>query len=59
MGEASSLLGITGYIIGAIVSPLVGMGNILHSTALVYGATTLLVVILAILSDRLPADLNK
>lgn len=58
-GEASSLLGITGYIIGAIVSPLVGMGNILHSTALVYGATTLLVVILAILSDRLPADLNK
>lgn len=58
-GEAAALLGIAGYMVGAIVSPLVGMGNILHSTAIVYAVLTLLVLILAIISRRLPADLEK
>lgn len=56
---AAALLGIAGYMVGAIVSPLVGMGNILHSTAIVYAVLTLLVLILAIISRRLPADLEK
>lgn len=35
-GEASAVLGVSGYAVGAVVSPLVGMGNILHSTAIVF-----------------------
>ena len=33
-GEASALLGISGYVVGAAVSPIVGIGNVLHSTAI-------------------------
>ena len=29
-GEASAVLGVAGYAVGAVVSPLVGMGDILH-----------------------------
>ena len=35
-GEASALLGISGYVVGAAVSPIVGIGNVLHSTAITY-----------------------
>ena len=52
-GEASSILGVSGYIVGAIVSPLVGLGNVLHSTALVYIALALLVFLFATSSRRL------
>lgn len=58
-GEASAILGISGYIIGAIVSPLVGVGNILHSTAICFVALTMLTTIFAILSSRIAPDLNK
>lgn len=57
-GEAAALLGIAGYVVGAIVSPLVGIGNILHSTAVVYISLTVLIVSLAYASRRLPADLE-
>ena len=58
-GEASSILGVSGYIVGAIVSPLVGLGNDLHSTALVYIALALLVFLFATSSRRLAPDLNQ
>lgn len=58
-GEASSLLGVAGYIFGAIVSPLVGLGNILHSTAIAYIVLTTLVLICAWFSRKLAPDLNK
>lgn len=34
-GEAAALIGVTGYVVGGIASPLVGVGNIMHSTACV------------------------
>ncbi|MBO4944239.1 MAG: multidrug effflux MFS transporter [Muribaculaceae bacterium] len=58
-GEAAALIGVTGYIIGGTVSPLVGMGNFMHSTVLVSLVLTLLVVFFAWRSRRLPADLNQ
>lgn len=57
-GEASSLLGVSGYFFGAIVSPLVGLGNILHSTAIAYLALMALVVICAVLSRKIAPDLD-
>ncbi len=35
-GTASSLLGAFGFMVGGIASPLVGLGNIMHSTAIIY-----------------------
>lgn len=58
-GIASAILGIGGYIFGAIVSPLVGHGNIMHSTAIVFAALAVVTMILAILSARIPADLDS
>lgn len=57
-GDASAVLGIMGYVFGATVSPLVGMGNILHSTALAYGALAVVVLFFSILSYRLAPDLS-
>lgn len=58
-GEASAVLGVSGYIVGAIASPLVGMGSVLHSTAYVSLALTALVIFFAAASSRLPADLDS
>lgn len=58
-GTASAILGVMGYIFGAVVAPLVGLGDIMHSTALVFIALSLTVLGFAILSTRLPADLDK
>ncbi len=58
-GEASALLGISGYVVGAVVAPLSGLGDVLHSTALVYIAITSLVMIFSFLSSRLAPDLEK
>ncbi len=58
-GEASAILGIGGYVVGAVASPLVGLGDILHSTAIVFIITALLVLIFARASTLLPPDLNK
>ena len=58
-GEASSLLGISGYIVGAIVSPMVGIGNVLHSTAIVYAIVTIAVIVCARLSGMIAPDLTK
>lgn len=58
-GEASSLLGIAGYVVGAVVSPLVGIGNILHSTARVFGVLAILILVCAYFSQKLAPDLMK
>lgn len=56
-GSASAILGLGGYVFGAIVAPLVGIGDITHSTALVFLATTLIVAVFAVFVRRTPADL--
>lgn len=58
-GEASSILGIAGYIVGAVVSPLVGVGDILHSTAIVFIVLAVLVSVFAFLSRRIAPDLMQ
>lgn len=57
-GGASALLGLVGYIFGATVSPLVGLGNILHSTAIAFVAIGIMIFGSAILSKKIPADLD-
>lgn len=58
-GEASAILGVAGYIVGAIVAPLVGIGNVFHSTAIVFVALMVCIVTMSILSSRLAPDLEN
>ncbi len=58
-GEASSVLGISGYVVGAIVSPLVGLGDVLHSTANTYIALAVVIIIFSLASRSLAPDLDK
>ena len=58
-GEASSILGIAGYIVGAIVTPLVGLGNIMHSSAITFVALAVIVLFFASITAKIPADLKK
>lgn len=58
-GDASSVLGIAGYVVGAVASPLVGIGNILHSTAIVIIVLGMLTTVTAFLSYRIAPDLDK
>ena len=58
-GEASAVLGVSGYVVGAVVSPLVGIGNVLHSAAIVYVAVALVTLVLAFASRRIAPDLDK
>ena len=58
-GDASALVGLAGYIFGAIVSPLVGMGDILHSTAMVIVILAAMTLLFTFLSDKLTDDLEE
>ncbi len=58
-GEASSVLGVAGYIVGAVVSPLVGIGDILHSTAITYVILAFAVFVFSRLSSRLTPDSDE
>ena len=58
-GEAAAVIGVAGYIVGAIVSPLVGIGNVRHSTAVVFVVLASLTCICAYGTYRLAPDLNK
>lgn len=57
-GRASALLGFFGYAFGASVSPLVGLGNMLHSTAIIYLCLLVLIILFACLSRRIAPDLK-
>lgn len=57
-GAASALLGLFGYVFGAMVSPVMGLGNLLHTTAWVFVIMGLIVLILSAVAYRLPEDLD-
>lgn len=57
-GTASAFLGIVGYIFGAIVPPVVGLGDVLHPTAITFEVLAALVVVFALLSRRIAPDLD-
>ena len=56
-GDASALLGFIGYVFGGIASPLVGLGDVLHSTAIAQVVLAVIVLIFAHLSKVLPPEL--
>lgn len=58
-GDASALVGIAGYIFGAIVSPLVGLKDIYHSTAITLLVLALLVLASTLLSVKLTKTSTK
>lgn len=58
-GEASALLGVSGYIVGATVAPLAGIGNVMHSTAIVFLVLLVFVLVFSFLTYRLKPDLNS
>ncbi|MCM1483428.1 MAG: multidrug effflux MFS transporter [Muribaculaceae bacterium] len=58
-GISSAILGIGGYLFGAIASPLVGQGDIMRSSAIVFLIIGILILICAILTQRIPPDLNS
>lgn len=55
-GGASAILGVAGYLFGAIVSPLVGKGDIMHSTAIVILSVSVITLGFAIWTKNLAAD---
>ena len=58
-GVASAILGITGYVFGAIVPPLTGLNGVLQASAIVIFSLGVLVVIFAVMSWKIPADLDS
>lgn len=58
-GNASAVVGLAGYACGAIVSPLVGKGDILHSTGLTIMILATLMLATSFMSKSLPADLQE
>lgn len=58
-GDASALVGLAGYVFGALVSPLVGVGDIIHSTAIVITTMCAIVLLFAHFSRELSPDLGS
>lgn len=54
-GSASAILGLSGYVFGCIVSPLVGMGNILMSTSIALSICAMITLYYGYLSFKMPA----
>ncbi len=52
-GTASAILSVVKYAFAAVVSPLVGLGNMFHSTAITYVAVTSIALLLAWRASRL------
>ena len=57
-GDASALVGFVGYVFGAIASPLVGIGDILHSTAITLLVLAFITLIFTRMTKVLPPDLE-
>ena len=51
-GTASALLGAVGFVVGALVAPLMGLGNLMTSAAVVYVAAAVLNALFTHLSNR-------
>lgn len=58
-GDASALIGLAGYVFGALVSPLVGLGDVLHSTAICLAVLSVVTLLFAHMSRDLSSDLNS
>lgn len=56
-GRASALLGFFGYVFGAVASPLVGMGNVMHSTAVISLILLAMILLFAWKSYRIAPEL--
>lgn len=52
-GTSSAILGVVKYILAAIVSPLCGLGNLMHSSAIVVIVTAAIALLFAFLAYRL------
>lgn len=57
-GTASAILGVFGYVFGAIVSPLVGLGDIRHSTATTFIVMAAITLLFSYFSNRIAPDLQ-
>lgn len=57
-GDASAILGFFGYLFGGVASPVVGIGNVLHSEAITLLAYAVLVLVLTMMARVLPPDLE-
>lgn len=58
-GGASAVIGVMGYIFGATVAPLVGIGNIMHSTAITFGVLALITLGFSFATHRIAPDLDS
>lgn len=58
-GDASAFIGVVGYVFGAVVSPLVGIGDVMHSTGIAIVLLSALVLIFSHFSRELPPDPNQ
>lgn len=54
-GTASAILSVIKYAFAAVVSPLVGLGNMFHSAAIAFVVITSIALVLAFAARRLPA----
>lgn len=54
-GTASAVLSVVKYALAAIVAPLVGLGDMFHSTAIAFVTVTAIALLLAVKASRLPA----
>lgn len=52
-GTASAILNVSKYIFAAIVTPLVGLGDIMHSTGIVFAAITVVTATLLVAAARI------
>ena len=50
-------IGMIGLAVGAVAAPCVGIGNLLHATAITFAAITVLLFLFSIASYRLASDL--
>ncbi len=53
-GTASAILSVVKYAFAAVITPLVGLGNMFHSTAIAYVGITAVAAALALIAKRLP-----
>ena len=52
-GTASAIINVVKYIFAAIVAPIVGLGDIMHSSACTFTAVAVIALVLAILASRM------